>query len=53
MLVHSAAKTESSLWRMFRVEGASKGNAGREVWVKPARVMRDSVWIAAGGSVRM
>lgn len=48
MLVHSAAKTESSLWRMFRVGGASKGKAGREVWVRPARVMRASVWIAAG-----
>lgn len=48
MLVHSAAKMESSLWRMFRVGGASKGKDGREVWVRPARVIRDSVWIAAG-----
>lgn len=48
MLVHSAAKTESSLWRMLRVGGASKGKAGRDVWVIPARVMRASVWIAAG-----
>jgi hypothetical protein len=35
------------LWRIESVAWASKGKAGREVWVRPARVMRASIWIAA------
>ena len=46
--MHKAAKTQSNLWKIERVASAENENDGREVWVSPAKVIRASVWIAAG-----
>lgn len=46
--MHNAAKIVSSLCRIVNVGCGSKGKPFKEVWVRPARVIRDSVWIAAG-----
>lgn len=47
--MHNAAKIESNLCRIVSVGWGSKGKLFKEVWVRPARVMRVSVWIVARG----